>query len=313
MVELLAVEEGDKLMKYMLNSTLIGAAFVAFSSPAFAAEEPASFATPQIAFEAFSAALGNREAVLEIFGTAAADFLSTGDSDEDAEHGAELAALVQEGYRFQTDDEGRVSLLLGAEAWPFPIPLTKTGTEWAFDIDVGRDEVFFRRIGLNELETIDMIEAYVEIQRAYRSVDYDDDGVMEFATSILSSGEKRDGLVWANDESPLGRRIALASLDGYSDGESDQQAEPFGGYYYRVLLGQGEAAPGGVLDYMIGGNMVAGHALLAVPSSYGETGIHSFLVSENGIVLEADLGENSLDIGYDMRLFNPDASWSPIN
>ncbi|AML53115.1 DUF2950 family protein [Falsihalocynthiibacter arcticus] len=299
-------------MKNNMKIGLSGLALVASTLPSLAAEGPATFATPQDAFEAFSAALGDRDAVLEVFGTDAIDVLMSGDAQEDAENRAEIEAMIQEGYRFQLDEENRVMLLLGAEAWPFPIPLAKTDTAWAFDIEAGRDEVFYRRIGLNELETIDMIEAYVELQSAYRLIDHDADGVMEFAASILSSDGARDGLVWAGEDSPLGERIALASLDGFSDGESDQEAEPFGGYYYRVLQGQGASAPGGALDYIVGGNMIAGHALLAVPATYNETGIHSFIVSENGRVLAADLGENSLDVALEILTYNPDTAWSPV-
>ncbi|MEH6835170.1 MULTISPECIES: DUF2950 family protein [Falsihalocynthiibacter] len=299
-------------MKHNLKMSISGFAFLASTLPTFAADGPATYATPQDALEAFVAALGNREAVLEVFGTDATDVLVSGDAQEDAENRAEIEALIQEGYRFQLDEENRVTLLLGAEAWPFPIPLAKTDTAWAFDIEAGRDEVFYRSIGLNELETIDMIEAYVELQLAYRLVDHDADGVLEFAASILSSDGARDGLVWADEDSPLGERIALASLDGFSDGETDQEAEPFGGYYYRVLQGQGASAPGGALDYIVGGNMIAGHALLAVPATYNETGVHSFIVSENGRVFAADLGENSLDVALEILTYNPDTAWSPV-
>lgn len=299
-------------MKNHLKTGFFSLTLIALTLQSHAAEAPASYATPQDAFEAFADALGKRDAVLEVFGTDAMDVLLSGDDEEDAENRGQIEALIQEGYRFQRNEDGRVTLLLGAEAWPFPIPLAKTDSAWAFDIEAGRDEVFYRRIGLNELETIDMIEAYVDIQSAYRLVDHDGDGVMEFAASILSSEGARDGLVWEGDDSPLGERIALASLDGFSDGETDQAGEPFGGYYYRILQRQGEGAPGGALDYIIGGNMIAGHALLAVPSSYGETGINSFIVSENGIIHSADLGENGLDAALEILSYNPDTTWSPI-
>ena len=133
---------------------------------------------------------------------------------------------------------------------------------------------------------------------------------MEFASGILPSEPgARDGLFWNSEDSILGELIAMASLDGYFDGEEDQEPEPFGGYYYRVLDSQGEAAPGGALDYVINGNKVAGHALLAVPSDYGNNGIHSFLISENGILLEADLGDDSLDVAQEITTYNPTAPW----
>lgn len=300
-------------MGITLKTGLFCLATVTTALPSFGAEEPTSYGTPQEAFDAFSTALGDKAAVAEVFGTAAEDFLSTGDLAEDAANSAEIQALIAEGYRFQSGDDGRLYILLGAESWPFPVPLAKTGNTWAFDVEEGRNEVFFRHIGLNELETMDLLSAYVEIQAGYRLDDHDGDGVMEFASSILSSGEQRDGLVWADEESPLGVRVAQASLDGYNDGEEDLEAEPFGGYYYRILTSQGADASGGAYEYILGGNMVAGHALMAVPAEYGETGVHSFMVSENGVIYEADLGEDTLDIAFEIRSYNPSDNWTPVD
>lgn len=301
-------------MKRILTPALSGLVLLATTFPGLAAETPANYATPQDALEAIKSALDTRDsdAVLEVFGSDAQDLLSTGNPQRDARNREVIRELLTQGYRFQNSDDGRVVLLLGENGWPFPIPLAKSDDNWAFDIAAGRDEVYFRRIGLNELETIEMMEAYVGVQAAFRLEDHDGDGVMEFASSILSSSGVRDGLVWAADDSPLGARIALASLDGYNDGQSDQEAEPFGGYYYRILQGQNATAPGGEMDYVIGGNMVAGHALLAVPSEYGQSGILSFMVSENGNVLEADLGEDSLNIAFGMTRFDPGADWKPV-
>lgn len=301
-------------MKRTITLALSGLILLASTLSGLAAETPANYATPQDALEALKSALDTRgqDAVLEVFGSGAQDLLSTGNPQLDATNRETIRDLVTQGYRFQTSQDGNVVLLLGKDGWPFPIPLAKTDATWAFDLEAGRDEVYFRRIGLNELETIEMMQAYVDIQAAYRLEDHNGNGVMEFASSLLSSDGARDGLVWSDKNSPLGARIALASLDGYHDGQQDQEPEPFGGYYYRILQSQGDAAPGGALDYVIGGNMIAGHALLAVPSEYGQSGIHSFLVSENGNVLEADLGKDSLNIAYDMTRYDPGAEWKPV-
>lgn len=297
-------------MNRFTTTGIAGILALALASPAAAAEQPATYATPQDAFEAFDAALSlGEDALLEVFGTASRDILSTGNPDRDAQNNDGVRALMEQGYRFQGQEDGSVLLLLGPEGWPFPIPLARSGDAWAFDLEAGSEEVYYRRIGLNELDAIEMMRAYVIIQSEYRLVDHDGDGVMEFADAFLSSEGQRDGLVWAEDDSPLGVLVALASLDGYNDGSADQEPQPFGGYYFRILQGQGPDAPGGAMDYAQGGNMVAGHALLAVPSDYGESGIHSFLVSENGIVWEADLGEDSLDIGFDMTRYNPGEGW----
>lgn len=301
-------------MKTFTKSGLTGLALLALTAPAFAAETPAPFATPQDAFEAMTSALNSADkvAILDVFGSDARDLLSTGNPQKDTQNRMRILDLIADGYRFQTGEDGRVTLLLGADAWPFPVPLARDGDAWAFDIEAGRDEVFFRRIGLNELDTIEMMSAYVLVQTAFRLVDHDNDGVMEFAANMMSSEDGRDGLFWDGEDSPLGARIALASLDGYNDGEGDQDPKPFGGYYYRILQGQDKTAPGGAMDYMIGGNMVAGHALLAVPADYGVSGVQSFMVSENGVVLEADLGEDSLGVAFGMRVFSPGPEWAPV-
>lgn len=301
-------------MKNFTKSGLTGLALLALTLPAFADPTPAPYATPQDAFEAMALALNSadRAAILDVFGSDALDLLSTGNPQKDKQNRLGILDLIADGYRFQTGQDGRVTLLLGADAWPFPIPLARSGDTWAFDIEAGRDEVFFRRIGLNELDTIEMMSAYVLVQTAFRLVDQDNDGVMEFAANVVSSDGERDGLFWSGDDSPLGARIALASLDGYNDGAADQDPTPFGGYYYRILQAQDATAPGGAMDYLIGGNMVAGHALLAVPADYGVSGVNSFMVSENGVVLEADLGKDTLAKGFDMRVFSPGADWAPV-
>ncbi len=272
---------------------------------------PAVYATPQDALEAMMAEMKPDGDMMAVFGSDAADVVSTGNPDRDAANEASMQALYSEGYRFAPVEAG-VEILFGAEGWPFPIPLHRVSGGWAFDLETGRDEVYFRRIGINELNAIEVLAAYVDIQAEYRLVDHDGDGVMEFADHLLSSDGGRDGLFWAEPGSPMGERIALASLDGHNDGTEDREAEPFGGYYYRLLMRQGPDAPGGAMRYMVNGNMVAGHAMLAVPADYGHSGIHSFLVGENGVIYEADLGENTLDIAESFTNFNPGAGWSPV-
>ncbi|WP_412555341.1 DUF2950 family protein [Shimia sp. MIT1388] len=301
-------------MTHTVAKQLAGFAFGLAVSVSAEAQTAASYDTPQAALEAMMTALkaGDQTAILQVFGAEAQDLLSTGSPQRDRENRAEILGLLQGGYRFQSDENDGVVLRLGADGWPFPIPLTRVDASWQFDIDAGRDEVLFRRIGLNELDVIDFLKVYVDIQAEYRLVDHDADQVMEFAPAFLSSEGVRDGLFWQGEDSPLGVRIALASLDGYSDGQRDMGPEPFGGYYYRILDRQSAAAPGGALNYVSGGNMVAGHALLAVPSDYGNSGIHSFMVSENGVVLEADLGEDSLERAFLLRSFDPTSEWHPV-
>ncbi len=302
-------------MKFTFAKALTGLAIGLAVPIAATAQSPALFTTPQAALDAMMTALQGKDqdATLQVFGADAKDLISTGNPKRDASNREEILNLFQEGYRLQPAEDGGVVLLLGAEGWPFPIPIRREGDNWAFDVEAGRDEVLFRRIGLNELDVIEFMAVYVDVQSEYRLEDHDGDQVMEFAPSFLSSDGMRDGLFWAGEDSPLGARIALASLDGYSVGGTDAGPEPFGGYYYRILDKQSAAAPGGALNYVSGGNMVSGHALLAVPSDYGNTGIHSFMVSENGLVLEADLGEDSLEKAFAITSYDPTGEWLPVD
>ncbi len=289
---------------------------IAVSASCAWAEGASVFSTPQDAFDAMRSAVGAPDPVaplIAVFGDDALDVLSTGNPERDAESGAEFRALLADGYRFQPDGDDRVTLLLGADGWPFPIPIARVEGGWAFDLEAGLDELYYRRIGENELHVIDVMAAYVDIQIEYRLADHDGDGVMEFANALLSNPGAKDGLFWDLEDGPLGERIARAALDGYSVGDEDRAAEPYGGYYYRILTAQSDAAPGGEMSYEVNGNMLAGHALLAVPSDYGVTGIHSFMVAENGVVLQADLGEDSLDEGFDMTSYDPGPAWTPAD
>ncbi|MEP2031176.1 MAG: DUF2950 domain-containing protein [Paracoccaceae bacterium] len=298
----------------MKKSIIAGLALSCLISGPIAAE-PATYATPQDAVEAMMTALtaGEREAVQIVFGPEAQDFMSTGDDREDRHNRDTILAMYSEGFRMIPQEDGSVVLALGANGWPFPIPIGRTGDTWAFDVVAGREEVRDREIGLNELEIIDLLEAYVDVQAAYRLVDHDGDGVMEFARQIISSSPTaRDGLFWPEPDSPLGELFARASVDGYSNGEEDFDPEPYLGYYFRILTEQTDAAPGGPMNYLVNDNMVGGHALLAVPADFGVTGITSFMVSENGIVLESILGEETLEIAAPMAAYDPTEEWVPV-
>lgn len=290
------------------------AAFISLAAPALT--NPATYSTPQDALEAMMAALkaSDRAAVLDVFGDEAADYLSDDDPIEDKRNRLILLDLYQEGFRFEPQDDGSVMIALGADGWLFPVPLARTdGGQWAFDNEAGREEVRLREIGSNELEIIELLEAYVAIQSTFRQSDLDGDGVMEFAQQIISSSpEARDGLFWPREDTLLGELFARASATGFNDGETDQPPEPFFGYYFRILTAQSDAAPGGAMDYVVNGNMVGGHALLAVPAIYGETGIHSFMVAENGTVLEVVLGEDTLSVASEITAYDPTDAWEPV-
>lgn len=294
----------------MLRSFLCAATLTAFAGPVLA--DPAKYATPQAALDAMMAGLASadRAAVLTVFGPKSADLLSTGNAEEDAANRATVLALYREGYRFVPGAEDTVTLALGTEGWSFPIPLVRGPGGWSFDIVAGEAEVIAREIGGNELDVIELLHAYVDVQAAFRLIDHDGDGVMEFARQIISSDTDRDGLFWSDGSGPVGELLARASARGYSDGVSDKAPEPYLGYLYRILDGQAATAPGGEMSYVVNDNMVAGHALLAVPAAYGETGVHSFLIAENGVLLEADLGEDTLGTAAKITAYDPGEVWT---
>ena len=272
------------------------------------------YPTPQDALEALVGAIrtGSVETAINSIDPSAGDLVQSDDPVQLARTMKDLLAEYSAGYRFVPGAADFVTIELGEDGWPFPVPLVKRAGGWAFDTEAARDEIRNREIGGNELEIIEILHAYVGIQSDYRKVDHDADGVLEFAASIISSTGKRDGLFWPGGDSPVGDIAARASLDGYAEAGSDKSAEPLFGYYFRILTAQGASAPGGAMSYLVNGNMVAGHAALAVPSEFGETGIHTFLVSEAGTVYQADLGENSLDIGFGMTTFDLADGWEPV-
>lgn len=273
----------------------------------------AEFAGPQEALDALVAAAdaGEPGALLAVLGDEAQDLIAD-TPEERQENRAAFLALYGEGYRFLPVEDGVVEVLLGADGWPFAIPLVKGETGWSFDVAAGREELLAREIGFNELEVIALMDVYGDLQAAFRLRDHDGDGVLEFARSVISSADARDGLFWPGDGSLVGARLAMAAAHGWSDGEAFYEPEPHFGYVFRILQGQGDSAPGGAMSYLVNDRMVAGHALLAVPASYGETGVHSFMVAENGVILEADLGPETADRAADITLFAPDADWAPL-
>ena len=279
---------------------------------------PQSFESPEAAVDAVVAALEaiDREALLAIFGAENEDVILTGDDAEDTETWREFLTEYRQLHRIGTDADS-ATLFIGRTLWPFPVTLERGEAGWSFDAEAARDEILLRRIGANELDVIALLEGYVRVQSEYRASDPDGDGMPSFASAILSDAGARNGLYWPPEpgapESPIGDFMARAAAEGYEvDGEAIE-AEPYLGYYYRVLTRQGEAAPGGALNYMVDGRMVAGHALLAFPAAYGETGVMSFMVGERGMVYEADLGPETLEVADAIEAFDPTESWSVVD
>jgi hypothetical protein len=206
-------------------------------------------------------------------------------------------------------------LEVGEQAWPFPIPIVKTDGGWFFDTEAGKEEILNRRIGTNELATLNVVRACVEAEREYASRDRDGSGVLKYAQRFSSHPDSKDGLYWSPDldgeVSPLGPLVADAQSEGYGlqtkDGKSKPQ--PFHGYYFKILTRQGKHAPGGAYNYIINGNMIGGFALVAWPAEYGRSGIMTFIVNQQGRIYQKDLGPNTGRIAPAMKRYDPDSTW----
>ena len=283
---------------------------------AAAAAEQQTFATPEAAVDALVAALkANDEAALvAIFGERHKNLVVTGDSARDAVGRAQTAAQL-ETFRTLEDRGGdRRVLLMGAEAWPIPIPLVRQGGVWRFATEEGVEELLNRRIGANERNAIHVLRAYLDAQREYATRDRDGDGVLQYAQKLTSTASKQDGLYWPADpakgeeESPFGPLIAESAP--YRAGH--KKGDPYRGYHFRILTRQGKHAPGGAYSYVINGRMIAGFAMVAYPDEYGASGVMTFIVSHTGKVYEKNLGKNTAGIGAKMSAFDPDAGWKEI-
>ncbi|MGZ8842910.1 MAG: DUF2950 domain-containing protein, partial [Pyrinomonadaceae bacterium] len=262
------------------------------------------FPTPQAAVEAVVAAARakDRNAMREIFGPDVQNLLS-GDEVADNNSFEEFVTHVAEATSLEKQSEVKVTLLVGSDEWPFPIPLIKNGDGWSFDTKAGTEEILNRRIGRNEIAVQLISQAYAVAQYEYfNGEDQDADQVSEYAQKLISSAGQKDGLYWetvADDEpSPLGPLFALARKEGYTRKAQGaaQSAAPFHGYYFKILTRQGASAPGGAYNYIINGNMIAGFALVAYPATWGNSGVMTFVINQEGRVYEKNLGARTAQI-----------------
>jgi hypothetical protein len=244
----------------------------------------------------------------EILGPYGADMVATKDTTQDKQRAATFSAKAAEKTTVTPDPKNpnRAILSVGNEDWPYPVPIVKRSGKWYFDARAGRKEILDRRIGANELDALTICRGYAEVQKEYALEAHD--GVNQYAQRIISTPGKRDGLAWKNEDGswggPIGEGIAKALQQGYSG-----KAEPYHGYYFKILKGQGPDAPLGRMDFVVKGVMIGGFALVAVPSDYRITGVKTFIVSYEDIVYEKDLGPDSLNIVKNMELYNPDKTW----
>jgi hypothetical protein len=252
-------------------------------------------------------------ALSQIFGPNGDDIVFSGEFAQDRKHATEFVAKAREKKSVSVDPKTgtRAFLLVGDEDWPFPVPIVKSGEKWSFDAKAGRQELLYRRIGANELDAISICHGYVEAQYDYAFQNREGYNVNQYAQRIISTPGSRDGLAWqdadGNWEGPIGEKIAKAIEQGYSI-----EADPYHGYFFKILKGQGPDAPLGEMDYVVKGVMIGGFALVAAPAEYAITGVRSYIVSQDGVVYEKDLGPNSLDVFQKLERFNPDSSWTPV-
>jgi hypothetical protein len=273
------------------------------------------FATAQEAADALIAASANydEKALAAILGPNSYDIIHTGEPARDKELSTDFwsHAKARQSLVANRKNPGRMTLIVGNEDWPFPVPIVKVGNHWYFDTKAGREEILLRRIGRNELDAIQICRGYVEAQHEYALIKHGESGVNQYAQRIISTPGKQDGLAWQNGEGawdgPIGENVAKAIARGYTS-----RSEPYHGYFFQVLKGQGPAAPLGQLDYVVKGVMIGGFAMIAAPAIYGNTGVKTFMVSQDGVVYEKDLGPNTLEIARGIDLFNPDNSWRPV-
>jgi hypothetical protein len=242
--------------------------------------------------------------------------LVSGDKVEDGNAFKEFAERAAERTRLQRQDDSTSIIYVGNDDWPLPIPIAKTSDgKWFFDTEAGKTEILARRIGANELETIDVCRKYVEAQREYASKDRDGSGVRKFAQRIISTPGNTDGLYWSatsdQEQSPLGLLFAAAATQGY-DLAAGHSRQPYYGYRFRVLKQQGPAAPGGMCDYITNEGMTGGFALVAFPEDYESSGIMTFIVNQQGDVYQKDLGAETTKLARQMTEYNPDASWTLV-
>ena len=301
----------------LLSPLAIGAS----TAPAAATAKPdvasqRTFDTPEAAGHALidAAEKFDTAALSDILGPDGKDLIFTGDTVQDKNQSAEFAEQGRLKSRVERDTPNgkKATLLVGTEDWPMPIPIVQAADgKWHFDTAAGRDEILYRRIGRNELEAIAACRNYVVAQNDYALRPEPDLKVNEYAQRIISTPGKKDGLVWRNPDGslqgPLAAGLARMLAEGYT-----KRDEPIHGYYFKILKGQGPAAPLGQLDYVIKGVMIGGFALAAAPADYAVSGVKSFIVSQDGVVYERDLGPKTLETFKVMDRFNPDASWHPV-
>ncbi len=285
-----------------------------------------SFNSPEQATDALTDAYrrDDKSALMKILGTHGANIISSGDAVADKEGRDRFVSAYDQAHAFEKSDDGSEVLLIGDEHWPMPIPVinvadgTNTSGVWQFDTETGEQEILDRRIGRNEINAIGICHAYVEAQREYATHAFSSMGHLEYAQHFVSHPGKHDGLYWPasadEEESPFGPLIAEARAEGYMPGHKHghYKPHPYHGYFFKILTEQGPDAPGGKHNYVMHGHMTGGFAMIAFPATYGDSGIMTFIVDQNGIVFQKNLGPDTAKLAHSIKQYDPDNSWDIV-
>jgi hypothetical protein len=303
------------LCKCILAATAIAGLGITSVALGQAAPGQTTFPTASAAAAALVAACksGDQDELLKILGPAGKDLISSGDPVADKKSQQGFAKSYAVNHKLKAEAQGFETLIIGASDWPMPIPIVRDGERWYFDSARGHDEIINRRIGSNELGAIGVCEGYVEAQHMYVAKGHDGLPAGLYAQRLVSDDGKHNGLYWepvpGEPESPMGPAVAAAAGEGYTGASND----PYHGYYYRLLKEQGPAAEGGAKSYLVNGQLSGGFALLAYPANYGVSGIMTFIVDQNGVVLQKDLGDGTADLAKAITAYDPDDSWVPAD
>ncbi len=295
---------------------ILTAVFLSVPSLAATARQK-TFDSPEKAVHALVNSLkkADRASVKVILGPGSEKLIS-GDEIADRRIRERFLSAYDEMQRLDREGKSRAVLVIGQNEWPFPIPIVRKNKRWRFDTQAGIQEIINRRIGANELDTIQTCLAFIDAELEYAMNDYPGNGMREYAARFWSDPGKKNGLYWQTAEgeepSPLGELFAKARSEGYAEKKSGEGPSPFHGYFYRILTAQGEQANGGAYDYLVNGHLIGGVALIAYPAKYGVSGIMSFIVNHEGIVYQKDLGRKTAETASVLKLFNPGPGWKKV-
>lgn len=294
----------------------LSAVFLSVPSSAATAKQK-TFASPEKAVEALVGSLkkADRASVKALLGPGSEKLIS-GDEIADRRVRERFLSAYDEMQRLDREGKSRAILVIGRNEWPFPIPIVKKNKRWLFDTRAGIQEILNRRIGANELDTIQTCLAFIDAELEYVMNDYDGNGIREYAARFWSDPGKKNGLYWqtaeGEDPSPLGVLFAKAKSEGYAEKKGGEGSSPYHGYFYRILTAQGDHANGGASDYMVNGQMIGGVALVAYPAKYGVSGVMTFIVNHEGIVYQKDMGPKTSETASAMKAFDPGPGWNRV-